>query len=397
MTSLPEQHTPSAAAPVSLALLRRLVGFDTVSARSNLAAIGFIRDYLEALGAACRLTFDDDGRKANLFATLGPADRPGVVLSGHTDVVPVEGQPWLSDPFALVERDGRLFGRGTCDMKAFIAASLALAPEFLARGLTAPLHFAFSYDEEIGCVGVRRLIDDLGHLGARPQLCIVGEPTEMKVIVAHKGKKSLRCRVRGLECHSALSPQGVNAVEAAAEVIAHMKGMQRRLRDQGPLDPAFDPPYTTIHTGVIQGGTALNIVPLDCWFEFEIRTLPGHDPEALLAEIKDFAETRLLPEMQAVNKACGFAWDDLNTTAGLDMAADSDAARMVAALSGSNTAGKVSFGTEAGLFQQAGIPTIVCGPGSIEQAHKPNEFIELDQIRQCEAFLRRLMDRMCRS
>jgi acetylornithine deacetylase len=376
-------------------MLERLIAFDTTSARSNLELIDFIREHLQGLGVASRLTHDDDGTKANLFATLGPSDRAGIVLSGHTDVVPIEGQDWRTEPFKLAVQDGRAFGRGTADMKSFIAACLALAPEFLARGLKVPVHFAFSYDEEVGCIGVRRLLAGLRDLPVLPGLCVVGEPTEMKVIIGHKGKKSVRCRVHGLESHSALANRGVNAVEIAAEIIAFMRAVQRRIREAGPRDPALDPPYTTLHTGVINGGTALNIVPKDCWFEFEIRNIATDDPAELLAEIRRYAETSLLPDMRSVHPQAGFEWEELNWTAGLDMREEDEATQFVAQISGSNSTGKVAYGTEAGLFQQAGIPTIVCGPGSIEQAHKPDEFIAIDQIVQCEAFLRRLMDRIC--
>lgn len=382
----------------SIALIERLVAFDTTSFKTNLDAIGFIRDHLAALGVEAHLTFDDGKGKANLLATLGPSDRPGIMLSGHTDVVPVAGQPWTGDPFQVRERDGLLSGRGTTDMKSFIAACIALAPEFLRRGLDTPIHFAFSYDEEVGCLGVRRLIADMARrLPVPPRLCIVGEPTEMKVIIGHKGKKSMRGHVRGVECHSALAHEGVNAVEYAAEAIAYLKAMARRLRDNGPFDPEYEPPYTTVHTGVVQGGTALNIVPRDCWFDFEVRNLPGDDPHLLVEEVKDHVRRTLMPEMQAVDPAAGFIWEEVNYTPGLDMRHDDEATRFVTALTGANASGRVSFGTEAGLFQQAGIPTIVCGPGNIEQAHKPDEFIAVEQVAQCETFLRRLMDRVCRS
>jgi len=380
--------------PAVLETVGRLVGFDSTSRKSNLEVIDYLKDTLSGLGAECRLTHDDSGRKANLYATLGPTDRPGVMLSGHTDVVPVEGQAWSGDPFKLTERDGKLFGRGSADMKSFIALAVALAPEFLARGLETPLHFAFSYDEEVGCIGVRRLISDLAGLPIKPRLCIVGEPTGMKVVAGHKGKRNFSCTVHGKECHSALA-EGVNAVEAAAEMIAHIKEMQREIRRDGPFDPAYEPSYTTLHTGIIEGGRALNIVPAHCKFEFEIRALPHHDVEMLTDRITAHARERLEPEMKAVHPAAGFDFTIMNDTDGFDLPDDHEAVRLVTELTGDNRTGRVSFGTEAGLFNNAGIPTVVCGPGFIEQAHKPDEFISLDQLAQGEAFLRRLMNRLC--
>jgi acetylornithine deacetylase len=383
------------AKPQSLDMIKRLIAFDTTSRESNLELIWFIRDYLADLGVESRLVPDETGRKANLYATLGPNDRAGFMLSGHTDVVPVDGQPWDTDPFHASLSGGRLYGRGTADMKSFVAIVLTLAPEFLKRDLMVPIHLAFSYDEEVGCIGVRRLIEMLKGEARRPYACIVGEPTSMKPVRAHKGQRSARCHVRGLESHSALTDRGVNAVEAAAEVIAHLKAMARRLRDHGPHDPAFDPPYTTVHTGTIRGGTALNIVPKECSFEFEFRHLPGDDPEALFREIQDYAEKTVLPEMQAVSEATGFDWEALSGIPCLAIDEAAELSQLVKALTGANRTGTVSFGTEAGLFQNADIPTLVCGPGDIAQAHKPNEFIALDQVAECEAFMRRLMDRLC--
>lgn len=374
-------------------MIERLIGFDTTSYRSNLHFIDFAADHLRSLGADIRLTYDDSRGKANLFATLGPADRPGIVLSGHSDVVPVDGQDWTSDPFNVRRAENRLYGRGTADMKSFIALCLALAPDFAARRLSQPVHFAFSYDEEVGCIGVRRLIEDLGGLAVRPSLCIVGEPTEMKVIIGHKGKKNVRCEVHGKECHSALNHRGVNAVEIAAEMVAFLRQMQRRIRREGPFDFGYDPPYTTVHTGVIDGGTALNIVPALCEFEFEFRNLPNHDVNELMAELRAFAQA-MIPEMLEVDEASGIMFAEYNTTAGLDTAPDDEAAVLARQLSGNNDTAKVSFTTEAGLFHDAGIPTVVCGPGSILQAHKPDEFITLEQVAQGEAFLHRLLDRM---
>jgi acetylornithine deacetylase len=376
-------------------MIRRLVAFDTTSRNSNLALVEFVRDYLAGLGIESRLVYDEGGGKANLYATLGPDDRPGIALSGHTDVVPVDGQDWQTDPWRVAERDGRLYGRGTADMKSFLAVALAMAPEFLERGLKTPIHLVFSYDEEVGCVGVRRLLEVLRDMPIRPAACIVGEPTEMKVVVAHKGKKSVRCRVRGFECHSSLAPRGVNAIEYAAEVIAYLRRMAQRIAAEGASDPDYDIPHTTVHTGVVQGGTALNIVPKDCSFDFEFRYLPGDDPEALFDEVRRFAERELEPAMRAVAPETGFSWEEISAFPGLDTPTDAEIVGLAKALSGSNATGKVAFGTEAGLFQSIGIPAIICGPGSIDQAHKPDEFVSLEQVALCERFLRRLMDRVC--
>ena len=378
----------------SLRMIERLIAFDTTSRNSNLELIRWIESYLAGHGIGSELFFDDTGAKANLFATIGPADRGGVMLSGHTDVVPIDGQEWSTDAFQVVEKDGRLYGRGTTDMKSFVAVVLAMVPRFVQAPLKTPIHLAFSFDEEVGCLGVRKMIAGLADRPVRPQSCIVGEPTEMQVIVGHKGKLSYRCHVRGFECHSSICHTGVNAIEAAAEVIAYLKNMARRFRDHGPHDGAFDPPYTTVHTGVIQGGTALNIVPKDCWFDFEFRYLPGTDPHALLAEVRKYAETVLLPEMRAVQADTGFTWTQQSEFPGLGTADDAPVADLARALSGSNRSGKVAFGTEAGLFEAAGIPTVVCGPGSIDQAHKPDEFIAIDQVAACEAFLVRLTERL---
>jgi acetylornithine deacetylase len=381
--------------PVSLEMIRRLIAFPTVSRDSNLELIHYARDYLAAFGAEIRLTHDDEKRKANLFATLGPRGEPGIALSGHTDVVPVEGQSWDTDPFTVVEKNGRLYGRGTSDMKSFIAVALALVPEFVQRGLKMPLHLALSYDEEVGCIGVGRLIADLARAGVRPKACIVGEPTLMRPVVAHKGKRGYRCTVRGLAGHSAYAPRGVNAVEYAAEAVAYLKGMARRIREEGPHDRGFDVAHTTVHTGVIRGGTALNVIPHQCTFDFEFRHLPGHDPEALLAEFKGHLAIRLEPEMRAIDAATGFTIEPLSEIPVLDAGPETEIVGLAQELSGQAEIGKVSFGTEGSQFQRAGIPTVVCGPGSIEQAHKPNEYVALEQVTQCETFMRRLMDRMC--
>jgi acetylornithine deacetylase len=383
---------------VALEIIRTLVAFDTTSRESNLALIDWVRDYLAGHGIDTQLTFDDERRKANLFATLpardGNATTGGIVLSGHTDVVPVDGQPWATPPFEATLIGDRLHGRGVTDMKSFSATGLALVPEFLRRGLRRPLHFSLSYDEEVGCIGVRRLIADVGARGIKPAGCIVGEPTGMRLVVAHKGKKSYRCRVRGHEAHSALTPYGVNAVQVACELVTFLTNMARRFRDRGAFDAAYDVPYTTVHTGLIHGGTALNIVPRDCCFDFEFRHLPFDDPDTLLAELRRFAAT-LLPDMHAVDRATYIEIDALSVLPGFDTHGGSEVAELGRACSGTHEFGKVSFGSEAALFHNADISTIICGPGHIDQAHQPNEWVTLEQLALCEAFMRRLADQVC--
>lgn len=382
------------ASAASLTMIRTLVGFDTTSRDSNLPLMDYVRGYLNQHGITSELVHDATGKKANLYATIGPQDRGGLMLSGHTDVVPVDGQPWSTDPWMVTEKDGKLYGRGTCDMKSFVAVVLALVPEFKAKRLRAPVHLAFSYDEEVGCIGVRRLIDALAKRPIKPFACIVGEPTEMKVMRAHKGKISFRVKVRGFECHSSLAPTGVNAVEVASRLITKISDIGARLAVHGPFDAEFDIPHTTAHVGLVHGGTALNIVPLDCYFDFEFRHLPEQDPWVLLDEVKAEA-ARLTRTMQAVRPGTGIVFEELSTIVGLNARDDAEIVMLAKAASGANSTGKVAFGTEAGLFEQAGIPTVVCGPGSIDQAHKPDEFVAIDQIGQCETFLRRAVDRAC--
>ena len=387
----------TSAPPLGLDLIRTLVGFDTTSRESNLALIHWVRDYLAREGIESRLTFDDERRKANLFATLpaqnGNTIEGGIVLSGHTDVVPVDGQPWDRPPFEATIVGDRLYGRGVADMKSFSGLALAFVPEFLRRGLARPLHLALSYDEEVGCVGVRRLIADVRASGVRPAGCIVGEPSGMQVVIAHKGKRGYRCRVRGREAHSALTSRGVNAVQVAAEIVSFLAQVARRFRERGGFDAAYDVPYTTVHTGVIRGGTALNIVPRDCHFDFEIRYLPFDDPDELFAEVEAYAR-RFLPEMHKVDAGTYIAFDALSAMPGLDTRGESEIAALGRSLAGADDHGKVSFGTEASLFHDAGIPAIICGPGHIAQAHQPNEWVAIDQLQRCEAFMRRLADRI---
>ncbi len=376
------------------AMIERLIAFDTTSRNSNLDLIHDVRDYLKGLGVESHLTFDDDKRKANLYATLGPTDRGGIALSGHTDVVPVDGQEWSSDPWTAIERDGRLHGRGSCDMKGFIAIVLAHAPRFLERNIETPIHICLSFDEEVGCLGAPKLIAWLNRQPVKPRACIVGEPTDMKVIVGHKGKLSCTGRVRGLECHSSLAPQGVNAIQAAARAIAKLADMAAAKAEEGPFDEDYDVPHSTVHCGTIQGGSALNIVPLDCRFEFEFRCLPSDDPGALLAELQDYVREEVEPAMKAIAPESGFTWTENSFIPGLDLALDSEVVDLAKALTGANDTGKVAFGTEAGLFDKGGIPTVICGPGSIEQAHKPDEFVSLEQLALCERFMTRLLDRV---
>lgn len=372
-------------------LLGQLIGFATVSRDSNLELIAFIRDYLAGQGVECELFHNPEGTKANLFATIGPRDKGGVVLSGHTDVVPVEGQAWTVEPFCLTERDGRLYGRGAADMKGFIAAVLAAVPAFLAAPLRTPVHLAFSYDEEVGCLGVRSMLAALQQRPHKPLLCLIGEPTELKPVLGHKGKLAMRCQVQGAACHSAYAPYGVNAIEYAAKLIGKLGEIGERLAAPEWHDERFDPPFSTVQTGVIRGGRALNIVPAECEFDFEVRALPGFDARSVADELERFAETQVLPKMRAVQADTGVTLKPLSAYPGLATPEDSDAARLLALLSGSSEFGTVAFGTEGGLFDQAGIPTVVCGPGSMDQGHKADEFVSVEQLQGCDAMLARLV------
>ncbi len=394
----PAAAVSTAPRAATLEMIRTLVGYDTTSRDSNLGLIHWVRDYLSGHGIVSQLTFDDERRKANLFATLpaqdGNTTADGLVLSGHTDVVPVDDQPWDTAPFEATIVGQRMVGRGVTDMKSFLGVALSQVPEVLRRGLKRPLHFALSYDEEVGCIGVRRLIADIAARRIRPANCIIGEPSGMRVVVAHKGKRSYRCRGRGQEAHSALTTYGVNAVQVASEIVSFLAHMGRRFRDRGPFDAAYEVPFTTVHTGVIRGGTALNIVPRDCRFDFEFRHLPSEDPDAMLAEVKRFAAT-LLPEMHAVEASTHIAFEQLSATPGFESHGGNEIAELGKRCSGTTDFGKVSFGSEAALFHNAGMQTIICGPGHIAQAHQPNEWVALEQVALCEAFMRRLADQIC--
>lgn len=370
-------------------LLESLVGFDTTSRESNLQLIEFVRDYLAGFGVASELIYNAERSKANLFASVGPVEVPGIVLSGHTDVVPVDGQPWTLPPFTLTERDGKLFGRGTADMKGYIACVLALVPELIKAPLRLPVHIALSYDEEVGCLGVRSLLAVLEQRPVKPMLCIIGEPTELKPVLGHKGKLAMRCDVQGHACHSAYAPLGVNAIEHAAELMGELGRIGQRLRSH--QDPRFDPPFSTVQTGLISGGKALNIVPADCRFDFEVRALPAMDPGEVAEALQAYAMQQVLPKMQAVSKQSAIRFTELSAYPGLVTDEGSQAAQLIAAFSGSREFGTVAFGTEGGLFDAVGIPTVVCGPGSMDQGHKPDEFVSLEQLDGCDAMLQRLL------
>lgn len=376
-------------------LLEQLVAFDTTSRESNLALIDFVCHYLTGLGVSCELIHNAEHSKANLYARLGPAGNGGVMLSGHSDVVPVDGQNWSVPPFALTEREGKLYGRGTADMKGFIACMLAAVPHFLAQPLAQPLHLAISYDEEVGCLGVRTLLDVLSARPEKPDICIIGEPTELQPVLGHKGKIGVRCEVQGAACHSAWAPQGVNAIEYAAKLIHHLTMTGQRLAAPQYHDARFDPPFTTVQTGVIRGGLALNIVPAECSFDFEVRTLPQDDAQEVVRDLERYAQHELLPQMHAVNHDTTIRFYPLSSYPALYTAEQSAAARLIALLTGSEAFSTVAFGTEGGLFSQVGIPSVVCGPGSIAQGHKPDEFITIEQLNACDALLRRLATWMC--
>lgn len=375
----------------TIACLEALVGFDTTSRDSNLALIAWVERYLQEFGVESQRINNEDGTKANLWATIGPAIDGGIILSGHTDVVPVDGQNWSTDPFVLTTRDDKLFGRGSSDMKGFLAAVLAKVPELTQAKLTRPVHIAMSYDEEVGCLGVRSLIAKLADGTPRPSACIVGEPTGMEVVVAHKTKRSLRVTVNGKAAHSSLAPLAVNAVEYAARLVVFIREIGERLRREGPLDPDFDIAHTTAHTGIFNGGTQLNIVPELCVFDFEFRALPAVDVDALVEEVKTYARDVLEVQMHAIAPETSIQFEAISGFPGLETPPDSDVIGLVKSLAGKNHHTKVAYGTEAGLFSQAEIPTAICGPGHIAQAHKPDEFVEISQLAACDAFLDRLV------
>jgi acetylornithine deacetylase len=372
-------------------LLARLVAFDTTSAKSNLALIDFVEDYLDGLGIEVFRVPSPDGAKADLFATVGAQGDGGVGLSGHSDCVPVEGQKWTSDPFTLTEREGKLYGRGACDMKGFIACVLASVPLFKSRKLKEPIHIIISYDEEVGCTGVRPLIARLGQDLPRPRAVIVGEPTSMKVIDTHKRIDAYRTRVTGREAHSSMPELGVNAIAAAAALVGELERIAADIAAK-QNDARFEPPYSTVMVGTIEGGTAHNIVPKNCEFQWQVRGLPQAAPAEVPRDLTAFAKTTLLPRMRQVTKEAAIDTVSEGSVPAFVAAPGSPAVALALELTGAHTTHAVSYTTEAGLFEQAGVPAVICGPGDIAKAHAPDEYVPIAQLDACLAFLAGLTD-----
>lgn len=376
-------------------ILGQLLAFDTTSRESNLAMIEMIRDFLAKSGIDCQLFYDKQGAKANLYARIGPEGEGGVMLSGHTDTVPVDGQIWTVPPFQLTEQNGRYYGRGSTDMKGFIACVLASVETFLQAPLRMPLHLAFSYDEEVGCLGVRSMVENLRASSEKPALCIIGEPTGLSPVFGHKGKLAVRCQVKGHACHSAYAPEGVNAIRYAAKLITRLDTLGEMFANE--QDSRFSPPFGTVQVGTIQGGSALNIVPASCDFDFEIRYLPHTSPQQVTQALEAYARDQLLPEMQQVSQQSHIQFQTLSHYPGLLSDPQSEFAHLLAQWCGNTDFTTVAFGTEGGLFDEAGIATLICGPGSMDQGHKADEYIEIDQIERCMSMLARLSHWMSRA
>lgn len=372
------------------AILADLVAFPTISVDSNLQLITYAGDLLSSAGAQLSVSLDESGTKANLFATIGPERDGGIVLSGHTDVVPVEGQDWTSDPFVMSERDGRLYGRGTCDMKGFIAACLAVAPRIARLDLSRPLHFAFTYDEEVGCLGARALVDELSKAGLRPAAAIIGEPTMMGVIEGHKGCYEYTTEFTGLEGHGSQPDKGVNAVEYAVRYISRLMALGAELKGRAPAESRFSPPWTTVQVGRIAGGNARNTIAGHCSVEWEMRPVHTDDSDHVKRELGAYVDQDLLPAMRHVYQDASIVTHVIGEVRGLLPVSQSEARDIVFELTGNRQSELVSFGTEAGLFQEIGISSVICGPGSIAQAHKPDEFIAIEQLQACLDMLDKL-------
>lgn len=375
-------------------ILADLIAFPTVSYDSNLDMIDYIAGYLEEHGARVDVFKDETGHKANLFATIGPDGDGGLVLSGHSDVVPVTDQDWTDDPFQMVEREGKLFGRGTCDMKGFIAATLAMAPEFAKAPLTRPIHFAFTHDEETGCIGAGHLVEALRERDIHPSMAIIGEPTMMRIIEGHKGCYEYTTRFQGLEGHGSAPDVGVNAVEYAVRYVNRLMELREDLKSMTPAGSQFEPPWTTMNIGALQGGSVHNVIAPKAEVKWEMRPVQTSDADYVKSEIGHYCENVLLPAMQAVHPNASIETEIMGEVAGLIPTDENEARQIVSELTGANTTDLVAFGTEAGLFQSLGMDVIVCGPGSIEQAHKADEFLAIDQLEQCLNLLVKLKSRM---
>ena len=380
--------------PTTLSFLRDLIGFPTVSRDPNRDLIDYCASYLRTIGASVEIITAEAGRKANLFATIGSKDMPGVMLSGHTDVVPVDGQTWSKPPFTAVVEDGRVYGRGTADMKGFVASALCCASKAAGRKLKTPLHLALTHDEEVGCVGVHSLIDMLSDAPVKPAMCIVGEPTAMAIATGHKGKTAIEATCIGSAVHSALAPRAVNAIHLACDLISQIRHLQDDFAVKGAQDTAYDIPYTTLHAGLVTGGVVLNIVPHHAVVTFEIRNLMSDDPKKILKRLGDLMAPVIAIAHQRAPYA-DIAFKVINSYPGLDTPLDNCVIKMLAELTSSDQRIKVAFGTEGGLFsQKLGIPTVVCGPGSMAQGHKADEFVTLEQLAACNTMLEALIDRL---
>ena len=377
----------------SIKILKDLISFDTTSYKSNLDLITYVTKYLDSYNIKSNLIHDSTGKKANLYATIGSNKNDGIMLSGHTDVVPADTRNWTSDPFSLTEKNNKLYGRGTADMKSFIALVLSRVPKIVNANLSKSIHLAFSYDEEVGCIGVHRLIDMLKKNTFKPTFCIVGEPTNMEVVIGHKGKCGHEVKINGLACHSGQAPLGVNAINYAAKLISYISNIADDKSKIGPFDYEYEIPYTTLHTGVISGGAAINIVPDSCTFEFEIRHIAEENPKELVQEIKAYSKEFLVPEMHKISKKTGINFEEKVSYPGLSIDKNSELVKLIKELLNEDKHKKVIFGTEGGLFQEKlNIPSVVCGPGNIDQAHKANEYISIEQIVKGGEFLDNLIN-----
>lgn len=377
----------------SLDMITKLIGFDTVSRNSNLDLINYVRNYLDDFKIESYLVSNDEGTKSNLFASIGPREPGGVVLSGHTDVVPVDGQPWNTNPFIVTEKQNRLYGRGTCDMKSFIAVGLAMIPQMLEAKMQRPIHFALSYDEEVGCAGAPAMIDRMRDEIPKPSAVIIGEPSNMAPVMAHKGLSVATTHVRGYEAHSSQMQRGVSAVMTAAKLITFLEGMMAENRKNADKDSLFVPPYSTIHVGTINGGTAVNIISRDCSFDWDLRILPGETVEQYKTRFAAYCD-KILAEMRAIHPETNIYTEWHADAPPLNATGDTSAQEFAKQLSGHPCCKVVPYATEGGLFQERGFSVVVCGPGSIDQAHQPNEYIEISQVQACEEFIGKVIKRM---